>query len=1685
VRRGDIRSCQPASASWLGLGWDLSLPSITKSGSRYFLNLGPGVGGEIVNDPATGWRLRGEKFVDIVHSAGCESFPTATFAQCPWTIKDQAGRTYLFGANKDDLTNDSGQYYGYGSATRYFYRWDLTKVSDLQGNVAQYNYHQIKAHPSNISGDSVISAYPSSITYPGGRVRFRLRGDADAVSSNNLVPVDPVGTVQLVTANGNPLLVRPDVVECGAVDLIAFETRALDSIVVESENNGLQRTAEFDLNIASDSQQTTSCSFTGNKLVTVASKGRDGGLLTTPAFTYTTMTAHSCFVETADRLASVTNGFGGETDFVYDPTEVTSAHCSSLVGRFNVQTRTAKAGSSWTAAAPPVVTTYSFGDGPHYVTENAGLSWLYRGYRSATETDSDGNQVVHSFITGDESSDPPPTISNSAELAGRETKVETYGPGTIAEANLWRRITNTYVVEALNSPATIFFDHLTTTVVHLKDGSNTTTTYGYDNTSGTLTSTRTDGGAQDCKVETTSYQSRHDSVYLVLPRIEQVLPCGVPSPTPAAETVYFYDGSSAYPPATQTPITGNLTAVRRLADASVLDGDGQNRRYVYTYHSYYANGMPKAASVPIYGSRIPLIAGSTLGAIPSQFGSTLIAYDAASMPTGAATGRFPSQQTVSVFTAPATPAAVPTQVTALTYDATLGVQTMSVAPNGLQSETAYDEFGRPTWSRQDPDPSTSPTTEYAYTWTGGNGTGFNDSMVKHRMTSGATTLVWEHHCFDGLGQELESTKGTGTGQAARTTRLLNGRGLLMNSHLYGAGCLANGTNDGLAPNNYNVYDPLGEVSSTTFSAPGTPAACSPSCVTVDHNGRTTTTTDQLGHRKDSIVDGLGRVTTTREYTGTGTYQLYSQNTYTYDVLGNLLTVTDLFGHQTVMTYDNLGRKQSMVDPDMSGYAVNTNTRVPWTYTYDAAGNVLKQIDARGATTTIAYDSLNRILSKTYDTTGSGSASTAGVAYQYDTYDNVTDPICTIPNPPDPAHPIASPVGKLTIMTDGSGGSTRWCYDIRGRAITERHTIVDAPCATSESLNVFRLYDSANRTQTLTYPDGEVLTYGYVDTTNGGGALTSINSMLAGTPTTLISAAAYHVSGSPASITFGNGYTTTYGHDNRYRLSSISTSNGTSTPQNLAYEYDEKGNIARINDLASSDDVIYKYDEFDRITEMRQNSTSPPTPALASYSYGLSTDSTGGAIGNLMSNGESGGTLAYANAEHIHAPSSSNGGWYSYTYDKNGNMSAYVGYANYTFDVENRLVRTYQQAYGFQNDYFYDGAGNLVRRRITSSTFPTFDQKNLYVGGIYEELSYNGCSSGFSMTKNYMAFGRIIATRGASLMYLLADHLGSTVGAVYSNGTFSTNKYFPFGTSRGNTSPPSDKAFTGQQQEAFFAFNAYYFHARFYSPDLGHFLSADIQSSDGLNRFGYVRNNPMRYNDPTGHGIPLGGGLDEGACPASDSRCAEDGAGPLGGTGAGHDNCPNTMLTCVGRDPSCDARCQGLVACALAPSLCDGSGSSPTADQTPVPGPAVASPLPAACGGPCPTAPTDTSSNGCWLCGLAHGASGHAGNVAKAACDESTAVGGYCPAIIAAVRAAPSVDNMITSSCFHGVVSAGLALGTGFLAGVALVTAASTGSLEAAAVVLFFSAGSAALSPAQPPPGVVQIREGLADLRDCM
>jgi RHS repeat-associated protein len=133
-----------------------------------------------------------------------------------------------------------------------------------------------------------------------------------------------------------------------------------------------------------------------------------------------------------------------------------------------------------------------------------------------------------------------------------------------------------------------------------------------------------------------------------------------------------------------------------------------------------------------------------------------------------------------------------------------------------------------------------------------------------------------------------------------------------------------------------------------------------------------------------------------------------------------------------------------------------------------------------------------------------------------------------------------------------------------------------------------------------------------------------------------------------------------------------------------------------------------------------------------------------------------------------------------------------------------------------------------------------------------------------MVKYYYAGAQRVAMRqGSTLYYLLPDHLGSTSLTTDANGAkLAELRYRTWGETRyngGNT--PTKYQYTGQYSYTA-DFGLYFYNARWYDPTLGRFAQPDSlipEQSQGVqawDRYAYVNNNPLRYNDPSGHAVPL-------------------------------------------------------------------------------------------------------------------------------------------------------------------------------------------------------------------------------------
>jgi RHS repeat-associated protein len=110
--------------------------------------------------------------------------------------------------------------------------------------------------------------------------------------------------------------------------------------------------------------------------------------------------------------------------------------------------------------------------------------------------------------------------------------------------------------------------------------------------------------------------------------------------------------------------------------------------------------------------------------------------------------------------------------------------------------------------------------------------------------------------------------------------------------------------------------------------------------------------------------------------------------------------------------------------------------------------------------------------------------------------------------------------------------------------------------------------------------------------------------------------------------------------------------------------------------------------------------------------------------------------------------------------------------------------------------------------------------------------------------------------GVELVFHHSDHLsGASVDTDESGSVVALNDYYPFGDTRIESGEyENDYTYTGKERDE--DTELLYYEARYYNSNIGRFISIDPWSGDitdpqSLNKYAYVRNNPLKYVDPEG------------------------------------------------------------------------------------------------------------------------------------------------------------------------------------------------------------------------------------------
>jgi len=518
--------------------------------------------------------------------------------------------------------------------------------------------------------------------------------------------------------------------------------------------------------------------------------------------------------------------------------------------------------------------------------------------------------------------------------------------------------------------------------------------------------------------------------------------------------------------------------------------------------------------------------------------------------------------------------------------------------------------------------------------------------------------------------------------------------------------------------------------------------------------------DLLGNRTKVISprayglpesDGEGRA----EYTETYRYDILNRlesidrkyngssvsAEYSYDEAGNKIREINEKGDEIAYTYDSMNRLKTVTD------AMNYT----YEYRYDPAGNKTGETNPKGDTMSYTYDRLNRVVevidpynkvisSKVYDRRGNIvkdidakgylSADTDEGRYGIEYEYDLAGRAAKVTGPEGGATRYEySQYGELIKNTDPLGNATQYEYDSAGRLTKVTDALGTATKYT---------YDKAGNKLTMTDGRGKTTRYGYgsfgllMSYTDADGQETEYK---------------YNLSLNTAGMKDRNGNETRYGYDNRGLLTEKKVAE---TGDTVAYTYDVLGSRETMTDATGTS--TYEYNGNNWLLSIEKDGE----PQI-SYDYDE--------IGNIITiTDKQGNTTEYTYDRSSRMETVSfEGRTTTYEYDENGNRESisYDGEVEetYSYDKNNRMLELVNKKAGGSKisgySYTYDKAGRQTSKTDSyGKTEYTYDKagriQKVEAPGKTTVYTYDGAGNRISQDETYTSEQVIPAIDGTGV-----------------------------------------------------------------------------------------------------------------------------------------------------------------------------------------------------------------------------------------------------------------------------------------------------------------------------------------------
>jgi len=614
---------------------------------------------------------------------------------------------------------------------------------------------------------------------------------------------------------------------------------------------------------------------------------------------------------------------------------------------------------------------------------------------------------------------------------------------------------------------------------------------------------------------------------------------------------------------------------------------------------------------------------------------------------------------------------------------------------------------------------------------------------------------------------------------------------------------------------------------SVYPAKGTATAFNGKKVETSVSGLTTTVKELNGYGRatSKTIDALNNVISSTDKGGT--------IIFTYNAAGEQTKAQ--YAENIVTTkYDAWGRKSEFNDPSNGLYK----------YEYDPFGQAKKIISPKG-TKEYTYNALGQLISHTeISTTDGGQATNKTISYSYDNKGRVISKSGTSKGKSYSSNVSYDPQGRLLSSSENSNGKyyirKGITYDDKARVISYEKQLYSSGVLTK--VTVENVYSAWN---------GELY---QVKDKNSGKILWELQETNAKGQVLRAKLGAANVNNTYDA----NGFLTNVNHSSAVKPSILQ----------LSYSFDAIKNELKSRTTGGDFNIVesFDYDDNNRLI----NWTNPVTgikPSSNRNVYDVK--------GRIMENDQV-GTMKYENSAKIYQPTGmtlnaagtqnyNNDLIQSIAYNENNDpvfIDGMKGDVAFQYGLTSMRQRvTYGGNFSIDGDgkftkfYSEDGSFEVLKDNITGK-----EKHILYIGGTPYESSIVYLKNFDESTGSYKFLhkdyiGSILAISdeaGNKLEQRHFDAWGNFTHLQIGNGAIITDKNIIDSTSllveRGYTS-----------HEHFAEVGIIHMNGRLYDPLLRRFLNADENIQDpyntqNYNKYGYVMNNPLMFNDPSGESL---------------------------------------------------------------------------------------------------------------------------------------------------------------------------------------------------------------------------------------